>query len=94
LFVNTWENTSPNVRMKQVRDFIAKNKYTFQVLLDQHQPKDSTQYQVVNDYGVNGIPTKFIIDPNGNVRFKLVGFDGNTDKEVQKLAVMIDMLKG
>ena len=94
LFVNTWENTSPDVRMKQVGDFITKNKYTFHVLLDQHQPKDSTQFQVVNDYGVNGIPTKFIIDPNGNVRFKLVGFNGNTDKEVQKLAVMIDMLKG
>ena len=58
------------------------------------KPKDSTQYQVVNNYRINGVPTKFIIDPNGNVRFKLVGFDGHTDKEVQKLAMMIDMLKG
>lgn len=94
LFVNTWESTSPDARMKQVSDFIAQHKYPFHVLLDQHQPKDSTQYQVVNDYGVNGIPTKFIIGPDGNVRFKLVGFDGNTDKEAKKLAVMIDMVKG
>lgn len=94
LFVNTWENTSPAVRMKQVGDFIAQHKYPFHVLLDQHQQKDSTQYQVVSDYEVNGIPTKFIIGPSGNVRFKLVGFDGNTDREAKKLAVMINMLKG
>lgn len=94
LFVNTWENTSPAVRMKQVRDFIVQHKYPFHVLMDQHQQKDSTQYQVVSDYEVNGIPTKFIIGPSGNVRFKLVGFDGNTDREAKKLAVMINMLKG
>ena len=57
-------------------------------------PEDSTLYQAVSDYGVSGIPTKFIIDPNGNIRFKLVGFDGNTDQEAQTLAVMIDMAKG
>lgn len=94
LFVNTWENTQPAVRQKAVSDFIKQNKYTFHVLMDQHNKSDSTQYQVVKDYGVDGIPTKFIIDPEGHIRFKLVGFGGNTDNEVKEISTMIGMLKG
>lgn len=93
LFVDTWESTKPDVRHKAVSGFIDKNKYSFHVLLDQPRQKDSTQFQVVSDYGVEGIPTKFIIDPQGHVRFKLLGFDGNTDNEVKKINLMIDMLK-
>jgi thiol-disulfide isomerase/thioredoxin len=94
LFVDTWEQTTPEVRQKQVADFIKDNKYTFHVLLDKPEPNDSTQFQVVNAYGVKGIPTKFIIDPNGNIRFMKVGYDGSTDGLVKELSLMINMVKG
>lgn len=93
LFIDTWERTKPDVRQKQVTDFIDQHDYTFHVLLDQPQKKDSTQFQVVSDYEVSGIPTKFIIDPKGRIRFKKIGFNGNTSGEVKEIAMMIDMAK-
>jgi thiol-disulfide isomerase/thioredoxin len=93
LYVDTWERTKPKVRLKEVNDFIAKNKYPFHVLLDKVQPKDSTQYQIVQKYGVTGIPTKFIIDPDGNIRFKSVGYYGSVDGLVREVSAMISMVK-
>jgi peroxiredoxin/tetratricopeptide (TPR) repeat protein len=93
LFVNTWERTKPDVRSRQVADFIGQHNYTFHVLMDQPEQKDKTAFQVVSAYGVSGIPTKFLIDPDGHIRFKLLGFDGNTEKEVKEIKVMVDMLK-
>ncbi len=34
------------------------------------------QNEVVEKFGVQGIPTKFIIDGNGKIRFQSVGFSG------------------
>lgn len=93
LFVDTWEHTKPDVRKKQVTDFIDQHDYTFHVLMDQLQKKDTTQFRVVSDYEVSGIPTKFIIDPQGHIRFKKIGFNGNTNGEVKEISMMIDMVK-
>ncbi|MBK8944814.1 MAG: redoxin domain-containing protein [Ignavibacteriae bacterium] len=51
----------------------AKNKYPFHVLLND-------QNEVIESYGVEGIPTKFIIDKNGNVKLKSVGLEGTEKK--------------
>lgn len=85
LFINTWENSVED-KKKNAQDFINQNKYTFHVLLDNDN-------KVIDSYKVDGIPTKFIIDQNGNIRFKAVGFDGNDDKLVNELSTMIAMLK-
>ncbi|MFN4145495.1 MAG: redoxin domain-containing protein [Runella sp.] len=83
LFVNTWERVDDVVLT--VRKFITDKKYTeFTVPLD----LDS---KVVKDYNVSGIPTKFIIDPSGNIRFKSVGFSGSTSKVVEEVSAMIEM---
>ena len=42
-------------------------------------------------YEVTGIPTKFIIDKNGNIRFKYVGYSGSADKILDEVTDMIDM---
>jgi len=84
VFVDTWE-TSDN-KEKNAADFIAKNKYDFHVLMD----NDS---KVVEQFEVEGIPTKFVIDKNGIIRFKAVGFDGSDDKLITELSAMIDMAK-
>ncbi|KAB2845947.1 MAG: redoxin domain-containing protein [Melioribacteraceae bacterium] len=83
LFVNTWERVDN--KLQNAKDFISKNNYPFHVLMD-------TENKVVADYKVDGIPTKFLIDKNGNIRFKSVGFSGNTDQIVTEISEMIKMI--
>ncbi len=83
LFVNTWERVDDKV--KNARDFINKNKYSLHVLMD-------IENKAVTDYKVSGIPTKFIIDKNGNIRFKSIGFSGDTHKMFEEIKIMIDMI--
>jgi hypothetical protein len=42
---------------------------------------------------VKGIPAKFVIDQQGNIRFKLTGFDGSNEAAVAELSMMIEMAK-
>jgi thiol-disulfide isomerase/thioredoxin len=91
LFIDTWENGDNYI--DGVKKFIADNKYTFNVLVDE-KGGDGRQSKVVSQFGVNGIPTKFIIDKNGNIRFKVVGFDGSADGLVDEVSTMIDMARG
>lgn len=84
LFLNTWENVAD--KKTHVTQFIEKNKYSFHVLMDE-------QNEVVAKYKVEGIPTKFVIDKDGNIRFKSVGFSGNTEKMVEELLMMIEIVK-
>lgn len=89
LFIDTWETDSN--RVQKVTDFIAKNKYNFRVLYDQTKTKESSEFAVIGDYKVEGIPTKFVIDRNNNIRFKAVGYNGSADALVQELTAMIDL---
>ena len=84
VFVDTWETNDK--KEKNASDFIASHNYDFHVLMD----NDS---KVVEQFKVEGIPTKFVIDKNGIIRFKAVGFDGSDDKLVTELSTMIDMAK-
>ena len=84
LFVNSWERTED--KKKSASDFIAANSYAFQVLLDVNDA-------VIDDYRVDGIPTKFIIDKNGRVRFKSVGYSGSPDRLVDEVSLMIEMIR-
>jgi thiol-disulfide isomerase/thioredoxin len=84
LFVNTWERLE---NLKQsVTDFITKNDYPFHVLLDEKS-------EVIEKFKVSGIPTKFIIDGNKNIRFMSVGFSGSEDQLVEELSLMISMVQ-
>ena len=84
VFVNTWERADD--KTKNAADFIKSKGYRFNVLIDQDD-------KVVGSYGVSGIPTKFVLDGQGNVRFKSVGFSGNDDQLVDELSIMIDLAK-
>lgn len=85
VFIDTWES-GKNVKEK-VAEFISENKYTFNVLMD-------SESKIVAEYGVSGIPTKFIIDKDGNIRFKSIGYSGNNEKLVNELSLMIEILGG
>ncbi len=84
LFVNTWERVEDKIQ--NAKDFIAKNKYPFQVLMD-------LDNSVITSYKVSGIPTKFIIDKNGNIRFKSVGYNGDSDAMVEEISTMISLIE-
>jgi len=82
LFVDTWETVDN--KLDNAKDFMTKKNYPFHVLMD-------TEDKVVGDFKVSGIPTKFIIDKEGKVRFKAVGFNGNDDELVEELSTMIEL---
>ncbi|PKQ43560.1 TlpA family protein disulfide reductase [Confluentibacter flavum] len=90
LFVDTWENGTAEENNKNVTDFIKKNKYSFNVLFDtKTSDEPGSPYKVVEDYKVNGIPTKFVIGTDGKIKFKSVGFGGSIDGLVSELDQMI-----
>ncbi|MGE5353613.1 MAG: redoxin domain-containing protein [Acidobacteriota bacterium] len=82
LFIDTRERVED--KKKNAADFLQKNQYPFYVLLD-------TESKINELYKVPGIPTKFVIDKDGNIRFKVVGFGGNTDQMVEEIDAMISM---
>ncbi len=82
LAVNTWENKTGKEREQLVKDFMKDNKYTFPVIYD---------VNFVEKYNVEGIPTKFIIDKNGKIQFKDIGF-GNGQEMIDKLDLQFEML--
>ncbi|MGN6291933.1 MAG: TlpA family protein disulfide reductase [Chitinophagaceae bacterium] len=82
VFVDTWEQVEE--KQKNAQEFITKSKYTFDVLMDNED-------KVVSQFKVDGIPTKFVIDKEGKIRFKAVGFDGSDDKLMQELTAMIEI---
>ena len=85
VFIDTWESGN-NVEEK-VSDFISKNNYSFNVLMD-------TDAATTSAYGVKGIPSKFIIGKNGNLKFKSTGFSGSNDELVKEITMMIELAGG
>lgn len=88
LFVDTWERGDNYI--DDVKKFITDSKYTFHVLIDD-KIAGGKQGKLATDYQVEGIPTKFIIDRNGIVRFKYMGYSGSADKLLDEVTDMIEM---
>lgn len=72
-------NLTDGIREKQetARNFIAENGYTFPVLLD-------LETKVAEEYYVGSIPTTFIIDKDGIIRYYI---PGQTNQETLDLLV-------
>lgn len=90
LFIHTFERSSHPT--DEVRRFIDKKGYNFNVLMDtldaaKHQNLAAAAYQVT------AIPMKFVIDIQGHLSFKLLGFDGTEDMAVRELEEMIRYAK-
>ncbi len=84
VFIDSWERVED--KLKNATDFIKSKGYTFNVLMD-------TDDQVIGSFGVTGIPTKFVLDKNGKVRFKSIGYAGSNEALVEELSAMIDLAK-
>lgn len=62
-----WERPGPaEQRMEAVRSYIEQNGYTFPVVLDHDQAAG-------NAFGVTGYPTVYLVDKQGQVRFRNIG---------------------
>ncbi|MBA4319052.1 MAG: hypothetical protein C0412_11695 [Flavobacterium sp.] len=72
LAVNTWESETGKEKEKAVTQFIKENNYTFKVIYD----LEDRAKNFASQFGVEGIPTKFILDKEGKIQFKTVGFGG------------------
>lgn len=83
LFINTLEK-GPD-KKKKAGDLISEKNYNFQVLMDE-------QDKVRGDYKVSGLPSKVVIDKDGNIRFKSMGFSPGSEP-VKELSMMIEMAK-
>ncbi|QHV93730.1 TlpA family protein disulfide reductase [Spirosoma endbachense] len=82
LFVNTREGGP----IQRVHNFMAKHPYGFTV------PVDASQ-RVSRAYKVLGIPTKVVIDTNGRVRYRQIGYSGDPETTVNELTLVVEMLK-
>ena len=78
LFVDTREKSAEYKTL--VQKDMAKHKYKFHVVFDE-KGKDSIQNKYYTEFGTIGIPTRFVIDRNMNIRHKFVGYDGRLTEE-------------
>jgi thiol-disulfide isomerase/thioredoxin len=83
LFIDTWETVEN--KLKNSKDFMEKKNFPFYVLMD-------NENKMVSDFEVSGIPTKFILDKDGNIRFKSTGFEGNIDALAEEVIEMVELL--
>lgn len=88
LFIHTWERVSNP--LTDARKYFKDNNYNFDLYMD---TKDAVTKSnpAVTSFNVKGIPAKFVIDPNGNIRFKVTGFSGGDDAAAAELSAMIEL---
>jgi thiol-disulfide isomerase/thioredoxin len=88
LFVHTWEKEADAI--VNAKKFVIGNNYPFEVLMDLKDPATGVN-KVVDSYKVKGIPTKFVIDGKGDIRFRFTGFSGGDDAAVAEVSAMITL---
>ncbi|GAB4129846.1 MAG: hypothetical protein OHK0045_22270 [Raineya sp.] len=84
LFIATSEE--PQNREERLKRFIQKKKYDFNVLIDENDV-------AAEKFRVSGIPSKFVINPAGNICFNSVGFNPSIEQAALELEAMIELAK-
>jgi len=62
LFIDTWERKTPDKVKAAVTSILSENNFSFEVLFD-------VSNKVQQDYRIEAIPAKFVIDKKGNMVF-------------------------
>ena len=75
LFIDVWENKSPEKMQEMAQKLMTDGNYNFNVLLD-------TKDKVLDNFRVDAIPSKFIIDKKGEIVF--MGESSNIALEIEK----------
>lgn len=91
LFVHTMDKgeADPTAAAKK---YVTDNHFSFEVLMDLRD-KSTQASKVAKLYGVSAIPTKIVVDPQGNIRFNVSGFGGLNEIAVEELSAMIEIAR-
>lgn len=93
LFIHTWESGTPEQANKEAKAYLHDNGFDeFHLVMDTKNPATGKN-DAVSAFGVKGIPAKFVIDKQGNIRFQITGFGGANEDAVAELSRMIDLAK-
>lgn len=90
LFIDTREKSPDYVKLAKAD--MEKHHYDFHVLFDEDSG-DGKQNKYYSLLGMAGIPTQFMIDKNGVIRYKFVGYD-NRLSDAQKIATAVRLIDG
>ncbi len=79
LFVHTFDN-SPDEKsaLKKVNDFLSGKPYKLDVLMDYKSNASKS-------FGISAIPTRIIVDPKGNTRYKSTGMETDYKKAYEEI---------
>jgi thiol-disulfide isomerase/thioredoxin len=89
LFIHTYENDANASTL--AKNYMMENHYPFEVLMDLKNAQGVNP--VAERYKLGGIPTKIVIDGNGQIRFSVTGFSGGQEAAVEEIAAMIELSK-
>jgi thiol-disulfide isomerase/thioredoxin len=89
-YINTFQRDTPEDRLEKIKKTLEDKNLRFDVLLDE---QTGDNFVVSDLYGVKNIPTKIIVDKNGKISTKVVGFGGNDDELVKELKTIVEVLK-
>ncbi|MGN6418296.1 MAG: TlpA family protein disulfide reductase [Pseudobacter sp.] len=93
LFIHTWEGKGKDKDAKAAaKKYFMDNNYNNLPLYMDLQNASKVN-PAVSAFKVTGIPAKFVIDRNGNIRFKKEGSGMDMDYNVAELSAMIDLSK-
>jgi thiol-disulfide isomerase/thioredoxin len=88
LFIHTWE-TVANPKSDAV-NYLLTHNLKLPLYMDVKNP-ETKKNPAVSSFGVTGIPTKFVIDGNGKIRFRTSGLLWPEDAAVKELSAMIEL---
>ncbi|WP_341228477.1 TlpA disulfide reductase family protein [uncultured Arcticibacterium sp.] len=84
LFVNTFERVAPEQWKSHVQNFVDKRGYQYL-----NPPLDINNSTALA-YGVEGIPAKFCIDKDGNIKHKSTGFLGSSEAVYNEMVEWVE----
>ena len=73
--------------------YLKESGFKFDLYMDPKSGDQKKRNEVVSSFEVTGIPTKFVIDGNGNIRFKVLGFSGEDAAAAEELKAMIELAR-
>lgn len=91
LFANVFEQGSAAEIKKKVVEFSHTSGYDFDFYLTSKDEK-TPELNVARLFDVTNIPVKVLIDKEGYIRYKIIGYDGNDKVEKDKLVSMIEVV--
>jgi peroxiredoxin len=90
LFIHTAERVADP--LTDAKNFLSKRGYRFDLYMDTKDPVLKAP-PALAAFKITGIPMKYIIDGNGQIRFKVSGFKGKDEAVTEEVVQMVEMAR-